>query len=255
MKKHSDIFRAKIADGHLCLGMVLTLTDPVTAELAGELGFDFVWIDAEHGTLNPETISNHIMALQAFDCAPFVRVPWNEWGIIKPILDMAPAGIIIPMVNSPEEAEKAVSNCRYPPRGIRGCGAKRGRRYGLMPLHDYFSQAETDPLVIIQIEHIDALPQLDKILAVPGIDSVCIGPADLSCSMDKCCCFDDPEVIQVLDEISGKVKKKNLPLGTADCLTPAWQRRKLDWIACAGDLGFIASGGKQLLAKYSKRQA
>lgn len=227
--------------------MLLTLTDPTVAEAAGEIGFDFVWIDAEHVALDPETVSLHIGALRAFDCAPFVRVQWNDWGIIKPVLDMAPAGVIIPMINSAEEAEAAVASCRYPPRGIRGCGPRRGNRFGLGNFNEYLEDSKRDPLVILQIEHVDALKELDRILDVPGIDSICIGPADFSGSMGKLCQFDDPEVARGLDEIAAKVKKRGLLLGTADAYTPRWKERGVDWIACTGDLGMIVGNGKRFL--------
>ena len=244
----SDKFRSKVSACQLCRGIVVTMTDSVVCELAGVLGFDFVWIDAEHGTFNPETIARHIVALKSYDCASFVRVQWNEWGVIKPILDMAPDGVIIPMVNSVEAAEAAVSSCRYPPIGRRGCGSRRGRRFGFVSLHTYMDNSKRDPLVIIQVEHIDSVANLDAILKVPGIDSICIGPSDLSASMGKFCQLDDPEVNRVLDEIAIKVKRAGLMLGTADNLTPAWRTRGVDWIACNSDLGLMLSSGQQLLA-------
>lgn len=246
MQRKSDIFRAKAAQ-HLCLGMLVTMTDSAVVEAAAEAGFDFIWIDAEHGALSAETIDQHIRASRAFDCAPLVRVQWNEWGVIKPILDMAPAGVIVPMVNTAEDAEAAVSACRYPPLGTRGCGPRRGNRFGMQSFDEYLADSQRDPLIILQIEHIDAVINLDKILAVPGIDSICIGPADLSASMNKFCKFEDPEVIQVLDEISDKVKKHDLLLGTADWLSPRWKKRPLDWIACSSDVGMIAGNGSRLI--------
>ena len=106
----------------------------------------------------------------------------NPW-LIKPVLDLAPAGVIVPMVNSAEEAEAAVAACRYPLKGIRGCGVRRAVRYGKHDFFEYVKDSETNPLVIVQIEHIDAVKNLDKILKVPGIGSICVGPCDLSGSM------------------------------------------------------------------------
>ena len=130
-------------------------------------------------------IKQHIMAVRGTDCAPFVRVPWNEHGIIKPILDLAPAGVIIPMINTADAARAAVAACKYPPRGNRGCGVRRGNRYGMMPWAEYVDHADREPLVILQIEHVEAVKNLDAILQVEGIDSICIGPTDLSGSMGK----------------------------------------------------------------------
>ena len=112
------------------------------------------------------------MACRGTDCAPLVRVAWNDYAIIKPVLDLAPAGIIVPMVNSAEAAAEVVNSCKYPPRGNRGCGVRRANRYGSMPLDEYFAKSDSDPMIIIQIEHIDAVKNLDEIQKVPGIDSI-----------------------------------------------------------------------------------
>ena len=159
----------------VAVGTVITFSDPAVSELAADVGFDFTWIDAEHSPFTIQEIHHHIMALRGTSCAPFVRVPWNEHGIIKPILDLAPAGIIIPMVNTPEIAQTAVAACRYPPKGNRGCGTRRAVGYGSVPFDDYLKISEHEPLVIVQIEHVEAVRNLDAILKTPGLGSVCIG--------------------------------------------------------------------------------
>ena len=242
-----EILRNKLQAHKLCKGMIISLADPVISEIAAELGFDFTWIDTEHNLFNPETVLRHIMAVRGSDCAPLVRVQWNEWGMIKPILDAAPAGVIIPMINSTAEALEAVSSCKYPPRGKRGFGVKRSACYGRIPFDEYLKQAESEPMVILQIEHVDVLKELDHILQIPGIDSICIGPADLSASLGKPCAYDDPEIKKVFDEIACKVKKAGLYLGTAESLTEDWLKRKIDWIACAGDCGALITGARTAL--------
>jgi len=240
-------FRSKLASGKTCFGMVITLSDPCVSELAGEIGYDFTWIDAEHCALNIETVLHHVMAIRGSNCAPLIRVQWNQWGVIKPMLDIAPAGIIIPMVNSREEAVEAVASCKYPPQGNRGCGPRRGRHYGMMPFDEYLVNSASDPMVILQIEHIDAVKNLDEILSVSGIDSICIGPTDLSGSMGKFCQFDDPDVKKVIDEISAKVCKAGILLGAVGGDIPLWQSRGVGWIAMAGDGGSMASHAKSAL--------
>jgi len=240
-------FRAKIAAGGVCVGTVITLADSTVSELAGDAGFDFTWIDAEHAPHTLQTVLGHVMALRGTNCAPFVRAAWNEWGVIKPILDLAPAGIIIPMVNTKEEAEAAVANCKYPPQGRRGFGARRGTRYGAVPVKDYLVQSEADPMVIIQIEHVDAVRNLDAILEVPGIDSICVGPNDLSGSMGKLGRIDDPDVAQAIDEVCEKTKRAGIMLGTASAPFPPWKRRGVDWIALCGDTGCLYERSRQIL--------
>lgn len=240
-------FRAKIAAGKTCIGTVISLSDPAVSELAGEAGFDFTWIDMEHTPQTILTVMDHIMTQRGTGCAPFVRVPWNEWGIIKPVLDLAPAGIIIPMVNSAEEATEAVANCKYPPLGKRGWGPRRGMRYGATSFDEYYHNSESDSLVIIQIEHIDAVRNLDAILKVPGIDSICVGPADLSGSMGKLCQMNDPELNRVIDEVAAKTKKAGLLLGTFATDMTRWKPRGIDWLAMTGDCGSMFNDFKNIL--------
>ena len=194
----------------LCLGMVVTLTDPTVSEVAGDIGFDFTWIDMEHAALNIETVMAHVMAVRGTDCAPLVRVPVNEPWVIKTVLDIAPAGVIIPMVNTAEEAAAAVAACRYPPAGIRGCGVRRATRYGSLPFEKYLKVSESEPMIIIQIEHIQAVKNIDDILKVPGIDSICVGPCDLSGSMGKLNQLDAREVNEAIDEVCCKTKKNRI---------------------------------------------
>jgi 2-keto-3-deoxy-L-rhamnonate aldolase RhmA len=231
-----------INSGSVALGAVLMLNDPIVAEIAGLSGMDFIWIDNEHGLFNPETMKNMILSAAAADCATLVRVRCNDANLIKPILDMNPAGIIIPMVKNAEEAIAAVSACRYPPQGIRGCGIRRACGYNQIPLKEYFEQSNNAPWVIPQIEHIDALVHLDEILKVPGINSICVGPCDLAVSMGYGTDMDNPEVNKVIDEICAKVKKANIPLGTASGNLPRWIDRGINWFAGTSDNGILAAG-------------
>ncbi len=227
-------------------GIVITLSDPAVSELAADAGYDFTWIDAEHAPFTIQEIHHHILAHRGTNCAPFVRVPWAEHGIIKPILDLAPAGVIIPMVNTPELAEAAVAACRYPPRGNRGCGVRRAVHYGSKPFADYLVESQHDPLVIVQIEHIDAVRNLDAILKVPGIGSVCIGPSDLSATMGKLGVADN-EVELVIDEICRKTLAAGVMLGAFGVPLARWQQRGVHWSAITSDAASIFSQAQELL--------
>lgn len=242
-----ETFCGKIKQGKTAVGLVVTLSDPTVSELAGDAGYDFTWIDMEHAPHTIESVNRHIMALRGTHCAPFVRVPWNEHGIIKPVLDLAPAGVIIPMVNSAEDALKAVAACRYPPTGNRGCGVRRANRYGAQPFGEYLEASAHDPMVIIQIEHVDAVKHLDEILKVPGIGSICVGPTDLSGSMGKLNQLDDPEVCRVIDEVCRKTKAAGLVLGTAGGPFEVWHRRGVNWIALASDCSSIYAKSREIL--------
>lgn len=233
---------SNLAAGKLSVGCVITLSDLTVSELAGDCGMDFAWIDAEHAPHTVEGVMKHLIALRGTGCAGLVRVRHCETMLIKPYLDLAPDGIIVPMVNTPELAETAVAACRYPKTGVRGCGVRRAVRYGAVDFFDYAETAATWPIVIVQIEHVDAVKNLDKILKVPGIGSVCVGPCDLSGSMGVLNRMDDPELNKVLDEICRKVKKSGLPLGTAAGNFPRWKARGVDWFAGASDWGAMAAG-------------
>jgi len=244
---HLERFLAKAGSGDPCVGLVVTLADPAVSELAGDAGYDFVWIDMEHMPHTLQTVQGHVIAARASGCAAFVRVPWNEPGVLKPVLDLAPAGVIIPMVNSAAAAAAAVSACRYPPLGTRGCGIRRGNRYGREPFAEYLERSRHDPLVIVQIEHVDAVAALDGILAVPGIDHVCIGPVDLSGSLGILNELDDPRLNAVLDDVCGRVKAAGKFLGTAGGPLERWVRRGVNWIAVASDCGSIAAQARLLI--------
>ena len=244
---HLDTFLSKIRDDGPAIGMLVTLADPAVSELAGDAGYDFTWIDMEHMPHTLQTVQGHVIAARASGCAPFVRVPWNEPGILKPVLDLAPAGVIVPMVNSAKEAAAAVAACRYPPRGIRGCGVRRAAGYGAMPFKEYLDSSAENPLVIPQIEHVDAVENLDEILQVEGIDHFCVGPCDLSGSMGCLNEMDDPELNRVLDETAARIKSAGKWLGTAGGPLERWKARTIDWIALTSDCAGIFAQARQII--------
>ena len=235
-------FEENITTGKISLGTVITRSDLCVSELAGDCGMDFCWIDAEHAPHTIETVHRHLIALRGTGCAGLVRVRANDPMLIKPYLDLAPTGVIIPMVNTALEAEKAVAACRYPTAGIRGCGVRRAIRYGAEDFFDYAQRSNTEPMVIIQIEHIEAVRNLDEILEVPGIGSICIGPCDLSGSMGILNQMQDEKLNSLLDEVCAKVKAKGKLLGTAAGDFPRWKKRGVDWFAGISDWGAMAAG-------------
>lgn len=238
----------------VALGTVITLSDSSVSELAADAGFDFTWIDAEHSPLTIQDILQHVMAVRGTPCAPFVRVPWNEHGIIKTVLDLAPAGIIVPMVNSAESAREAIVACRYPPAGNRGCGTRRAVEYGRKPFGQYLQESARDPLVIVQIEHVDAVRNLDAILKEPGLGSICIGPTDLSGSMGKLGQVTDPEVVRVIDEICEKTRRAGVMLGAFGTPFSAWRKRGIHWTALCSDCSCMFAQARNLLTEAQQEQ-
>ena len=232
-------FKKKALSGIPAVGILITFSDPAVSELAADAGFDFTWIDMEHSPITLTELPNHIMALRGTSCAPFVRVPWNEFGIIKTVIDLAPAGVIVPQVNSEHDLLEIVSACRYPPVGTRGCGLRRAVNYGAKSTAQYFRESRDEPFIIAQIEHIDAVRNLDKILKVKHLGSICVGPYDLSGSMGKFASPDDPEVGKVIDEICNKAHHAGVMVGGFAENFSLWKHRKLNWAALTTDSGAL----------------
>lgn len=166
-------------DGDNTLGGWITVANPVVAEGMARAGFDYVCIDTQHGAIDYAAAVAMLRACDAAGTTTIVRVPWNEPGIIGKMLDAGAHGVIIPMVNSPEEAEAAVQACRYAPRGSRSFGPTVAKQR----IPDYPGWAEENVAVIPMIETRQAVENLDAILAVDGIDAIYVGPADLSLTL------------------------------------------------------------------------
>jgi 2-dehydro-3-deoxyglucarate aldolase/4-hydroxy-2-oxoheptanedioate aldolase len=217
-------FRALLGTAKPLIGTILTLPAPELAELAAQCGFDWLWLDIEHGLFEVADVQRAAMA--AGDTPCFVRVPANDEAWIKRVLDTGVSGLIVPQVNSAELAEQAVRYTRYPPEGTRSAGM--GRAYGYTrSFADYVARANHDLVLIIQVEHIQAVENLEPILDVQGIDAVIIGPFDLSASMGKIGQVDDPEVLEKIAAVRETCIRRGVVVGLYVTNTAAG-RRALD---------------------------
>ena len=246
-----DEFLGKIRAGKMPLGAAITFTDPAVTEVACASGLDFLWFDGEHGEFGRETAMLHLMAVKGTGVASLYRVPNCDHTEIKRVIDFAPAGIIIPMVMNADDAARAVSYCRYPLHGgTRGFGPRRGLDYGAGNAAAYFEKSAHEPLVMIQLEHIEAARNLDAILEVPGIDAIIVGPFDFTLSMKKPGQFRDPEVTAILDECCRKVKAKGLLLGCyTECDFDVWRKRGVQFMAIKNDTNAMMLGFQTMMAK------
>jgi 2-keto-3-deoxy-L-rhamnonate aldolase RhmA len=211
-----DRIRAAMEEGRVALGSHCSSEDIGLYEMCGPLGYDYVWIDDEHAGITGPIIRNGIVGANAGGCAAFVRVRWNDPALVKPVLENGPDGIIFPMVNSPEEAEKAVKSCLYPPQGVRGFGPLRGINYSAGPnldLEEYAESANRNIMKILQAEHYTGVERLPAILEVPGIDLIICGPMDLSASVGKLGKLKDPEVVGLMEKIIAACKAAKIPFG------------------------------------------
>lgn len=247
----AEELRQRFRQGELVVGNAVGLTDSASAETLAYMGADFVWIDAEHAPFDKQTVLHHISAIDAAGAASIVRVPWNDPVIIKPILEMGPDGILCPMVMNAEEAEAFVAACTYPPRGTRGYGPRRAAHYGAISTEEYVATADARLLRMIQIEHVDAVDQLDAICHVPGIDLVVVGPHDLSASMGILGQMRHPALLAMFDRIACICRAHHMPFGVAvgphQPTIREWVARGICFLNCGNDLTLIGQGARQVL--------
>ncbi len=192
----------KIRSCQVTLGSWITIPHPIVAEIMAKAGFDWLAVDLEHTMTDLGAAGHLLQVIDLCGVSPLVRLTNNDRNQIKRLLDAGAHGIIVPMVNTAEDAAAAVAATRYMPEGNRGVGLFRAQEYG-PGFREYMKWQRTGAVVIVQIEHIDALNSLDEILAVDGVDGLMIGPYDLSCSMGIPGDFQHPEFLKVIDRIRG----------------------------------------------------
>lgn len=191
------------------IGSWITLNNSSIAEIMADAGFDWLCVDLEHTVTDYTEAQQIILTIQSKGLRAFVRVGENNARIIKRVLDAGADGIIVPSVNSAAEAKKAVDAVKYPPYGKRGVGLARAQAYGF-GFELYRDQIAKDIKLIVQIEHINAIRELDEIIQTDGVDGTFIGPYDLSGSLGKPGQWDEPEVkeaIEAYEETALKYKK------------------------------------------------
>jgi 2-keto-3-deoxy-L-rhamnonate aldolase RhmA len=194
------------------IGSWITLNNPSIAEIMADAGFDWLCVDMEHSVTDYTEAQQLILAIQSKGLKAFVRVGENNTRIIKRILDAGADGIIVPSVNSAAEARKAVEAVKYPPHGKRGVGLARAQSYGF-GFEQYRDGASKEIKLIVQIEHIDAIRELDAILQTDGVDGTFIGPYDLSGSLGKPGQWDESDVKEALIIYEETVKKYDKWIG------------------------------------------
>lgn len=174
-------FKARLSDGGIQYGLWVSLADAVSAEITAVAGFDWVVIDGEHAPNDLRSILAQLQAVQAYDVSPIVRPVRGDVALIKQLLDIGAQTILVPMVESADQAEEMVAAVRYPPAGIRGVATARGARWGRVD--DYWSQSDDQMCVIAQIETLVGLDSLEEIATVDGIDALFVGPSDLAAAL------------------------------------------------------------------------
>ncbi len=234
--------------GEPTFGAWCTIPSPWTAEVAARSGHDWICIDTQHGLIGYDVMLPMLQAVAAGDVPSFVRVPWNEPGTIMKALDAGAAGVIVPMVNSVEEARAAVGACRYPPDGYRSMGPIRARAVG----GDWRL-----PICVVMIETVQAVSRADEILAVPGIDAVFVGPNDLAVSAGLDSGYDGrhPDHRRLIETIARSARAHRVVAGIM-CGSPEvamqWSRVGYQMLALESDTRLLTAATEQIVAESKK---
>lgn len=243
-----NAFKARLAAGEALHGLWLSIPNAVTAEALSLLGFDWLLFDTEHAAVDLADLQPLLQAASAGPSAHVLRPAWNDKVLIKRALDMGAQTLLVPFVQTADEAAAAVAACLYPPHGLRGvAGGTRASRYGQTA--DYFRIANAEICLLVQIETGEALERLEEIASVPGVDGVFIGPSDLAASMGHLGNPAHPEVQAALQDAIARLQKLGKPGGIL-ATNPADARRYLSWgyafVAGSVDLGLLVAAARSV---------
>jgi len=211
-------FKDKLNRGEAVIGTRINLSGPPIIEIIGRSGFDFLLIDGEHSPFNETDLRDALIACDNTPAESLVRVRANEEPRIKLALDLGADAVLVPMVNTVEDARRAVKAAKYPSLGGRGIGPWRASDY-YRNFDDYVADANESTALIVQIEHKDAVAAIDDIIAVEGVDAVFVGPADLSASLGHGTNSGNPETVAAIGQVADACQARGMAMGI-DCLTP-----------------------------------
>lgn len=244
--------KEKLRRGEPALGGWIMIGHPAIAEIMAGEGFDWISVDLEHTTTDLRTFYDIVLATKGTGCDVLARLHSCDPVLAKLVLDAGAAGIIVPSVNTPDQAAQAAAMARFPPEGIRGASLCRASDFG-RDFADYFTQHNHRVIVVVMLEHADAVCRADEILAVPGIDAALIGPYDLSASMGLAGQLDHPQVVAAQQAILAACARHGVAAGIHVVATdPAAVGQRIEagfrFIACGLDTNFVMQGCRQMLA-------
>ena len=251
-------FRQALDEGKLQIGAGITLTDPLVTEALAD-SIDFAWYDLEHARMSPEALSAHLLAARYKGLPALVRVTDGITSNIKPALDAGVEGIIAPQVRTLAEVQAVVNDCRYPPLGQRGFGPRVPSNYGREAGDIHAEKANQRIFVCVMIETIEALEILDQIVAVPSLDSVVIGPSDLSWAMGLKGNYNHPEVVKAMETIIAKARKAGKYVGCGMGLDLEFARKMAErgaqWLQVGGDFNYLYDSADRVTREFIKLAA
>jgi 2-keto-3-deoxy-L-rhamnonate aldolase RhmA len=249
-------FREKMDAGQFCLGAGITFYDPSVTEALCD-SVDFFWIDLEHNPTSFESVLSHLIAARAGGAPAIVRIPSGDVAWIKRTLDSGAEGIILPQTKSADEIRAFVSNCRYAPMGSRGFGPRRPTNYGRFTGGKYLEHANQNLFVVAQIETVSALNELDAIVAIEGLDSLVVGPYDLSASMGMPGEVHHPKILEAIRQVASKARAvgKYVGMGMGGNAEHALEAAGLgvQWAQCGNDFEYMIRAADQLYQTVRQR--
>lgn len=251
MKLEQNRFLHGLNAGEKQVGIWISLASNFAAEVVAHAGFDWALIDMEHSPNDYFSTLGQLQAFAATDTTAIVRVEWNDAVAVKRLLDLGAQGLLFPMIQSVEEAERAVAATRYPPRGVRGVsGATRATKFGR--ISDYSSRVDVETAVLVQLESRSAIEQAEKIAAVDGVSGVLFGPADIAADIGKLGQPMAPEVWDLIMPAANALIAKGVPVGTLVSDTDFGIKLLNDgfsFVACGLDTVLLARASDALIAK------
>lgn len=245
-------FKHALAAGQQQLGLWSSLSSNYTVEVIAGAGYDWILLDTEHSPNDLESVLSQLQAAAPYPTAAVVRVAWNDMVLIKRYLDIGAQSLLIPYVQNADEARAAVAATRYPPQGVRGvAGGTRATRFGR--IKDYAKRANDELCLLLQVETEQALENIEAICAIDGVDGVFIGPADLHASLGYTGETGNPAVVPMIEDAIRRIRKAGKAAGVLTAAEAEIQRYievGCLFTAVGSDIGILARGSEQLLAKY-----
>jgi 2-keto-3-deoxy-L-rhamnonate aldolase RhmA len=236
-------FAERIRAGEPLSAGWVSLGHPRVAEIVALAGYDFVIVDVEHTPMSLETLDDVVRAIELRGVPTVVRVPWNDPVELKRVLDIGVAGVMIPMVETAAAAEEAVDAMTYPPDGVRGVAGSRATSYGL-EFAEYLERADDDLVAILQIETLPGVENAAEISRVEGVDSLFVGPSDLSASLGVAGDWDDEAVLEAIDDVLGASEVPVGSLAVTEEGIEQWVERGFDWVIAGVDSRNLLAGSQ-----------
>ncbi|MFP6740635.1 MAG: aldolase/citrate lyase family protein [Alphaproteobacteria bacterium] len=243
-------FKDKLNRGETVIGPWISLSDPVAVEIIGRAGFDFLLIDGEHAPFNETGLRDALIACDNTPAEAVIRVRANEEPRIKLALDLGADGVLVPMVNTPDDARQAVKAAKYPMLGGRGVAPWRASKY-YQEAESYIAGANDATALIIQIEHKDAVADIDAIIAVEGVDAIFVGPADLTASLGHGTNTGNPDTLAAIERVAEACTAKGMAMAI-DCASAdhmaRWHALGYRFFTFSADIDYLDTGARAAVA-------